>query len=142
MKKFLLIAVFVMACGFAHAEALSLGETLKALPGASQGVAWSLRDDKLNYLTTIDIVQWKGIALEAGIAADAENTGTKAVAVASYDVVNLKKLGVTIPVLDLIDVRLGAYAGFGRIQVGSIDTMQGNNELDYGLSATVIKVKF
>ena len=142
MKPFIIGLMFVMACGIAHAEALSIGDTLKQVPGASQGIAFSLVDNKVNYLTTIDIVKWKGLALEAGIAADAENTGTKAVAVISYDVINAKKLGVTIPVLDMIDVRLGAYYGAGRIEVGSIDTMKGNNEQDFGFSATVLKLKF
>ena len=142
MRAIILAVGLVLLAIPARAEGVSIGDTLKSIPGLKQGIAWSLVDSKLNYLTTIDLVQYKGFNLEGGIAADAENTGIKAVVVISYDVVNLKKLGVTVPVLDLIDIRLGAYAGYGRIEIGSIDTMKGNNEFDYGLSATFLKLKF
>ena len=142
IKKLILIALFALGTTICHAETLSLTDTLAKLPGLKQGVAWSIADSKLNYLTTLDIVQWKGISLEAGYAADAENTGHKIVAVVSYDFINLKKLGVTIPVLDLIDVRLGVYGGFGNINIGDAPAMRGNNELDYGVSATALTIKF
>ena len=142
IKKLILVSLFALYGAIANAETLSLTDTLAKLPGLKQGVAYSLADSKINYLTTLDIMQWKGISLEAGFAADAENTGHKIVAVVSYDFINLKKLGVTVPVLDLIDIRLGVYGGFGQINIGDAPAMRGNNELDYGVSATAITVKF
>jgi len=142
MKKFILVGLMVLMAGIAKAESFSILDQLQKIPALKQGIAFSLVDNKVNYLSTLDLVQWKGFSLEAGYAGDAEKTNHKAVAVISYDVLNLKKLGVTVPVLDLIDVRLGGYIGYGRINIGDQTNMDGNNELDYGLSATALSIKF
>ena len=132
----------IFAGGICYAQSISVGDLIKKIPALKQGVAWSVLDSKVNYLTTMDIVTWKGFALEAGYAADAENTGSKLVAVISYDVINLKERGVTVPILDLIDLRLGMYAGVGDINLGDGPAMRGNNEFDWGISATAVSVKF
>lgn len=141
-KKLALVMVFGLACLVAKADELSIGDSLKKLPGMKQGIAFSLIDNKVNYLTTIEVLKFKDYALELGYAMDAESTGHKAVVVASAELINLKKLGVTIPVLDLIDFRLGAYAGLGRIEIAVNPTARGNNEFDAGVSLTAISVKF
>lgn len=145
MKRFSLVATIVLASaiwsGVACAE-ISVSETLNKIPGMHQGFGFSLIDSKFNYLTTLDIVSWKGITLEAGYMGRAKNSGDKAVAVISYDLFNAKKAGVTVPVLDLIDVRVGGYVGFGRIQIGNDQARDGGNELDAGASVTAFNVKF
>jgi hypothetical protein len=40
-----------------------------------------------------------------------------------------------------MDIRPGLYAGFGRISLGG-NTMDGNNEFDFGASVSIIEVKF
>ena len=142
IKRIVFVALFALYGTIAHAEAINLPDLLAKLPALKQGVAYSVLDSKVNYLTTMDIVTWKGFALEAGYAADAENTGSKLVAVISYDVINLKERGVTVPILDLIDLRLGMYAGVGDINLGDGPAMRGNNEFDWGISATAVSVKF
>jgi hypothetical protein len=133
------IAALMMLTGSARAE-INIIDGLKKIPGVKQGVAFSLMDNKLNYLTTLDIVTIKGFNLEAGYAMDSEKTGHKAVAVLSYDLFNAKKAGITIPILDLIDVRPGAYIGYGRIEGLQDGGLKG--EMDYGVSATILAVKF
>ena len=141
MRKFSLLVGLMLVCGIARAE-LSVTETMSKMPGLNQGIGFSLIDNRINYLTTLDIVSWKGITLEAGYAGSAKNTGDKAIVALSYNLWNAKESGVTLPILDLIDVRLGAYAGYGRIQIGSEDTRDGGNELDAGLSATALRIKW
>lgn len=142
MKRlfFSLAAVIVLA-GTAFAEDLNVRDILANVPALKQGVAYSLLDHKLNYLSTFEVAKWKGFALEAGYAGAAENTGNKLVAVASYRVTGLKDLGVEVPILDLVEFNIGAYAGFGRVDLDD-GTGGGNNELDYGVSATLISLKF
>lgn len=123
----------------AQAE-INLNETIGKLPALKQGIAYSLVDNKINYLSTVEIVKYKGFALEAGYAGKADETGHKAVAVASYQVAKLKDMGVDIPVIDLLEFNVGYYVGVGRIQFTG-DT--GNdNEIDHGVSATLINIKF
>ena len=145
MRKFSLLAIVLLASalcsGVARAE-LSITETIGKIPKLNQGVGFSIIDSGFNYLTTFDIVQYKGFGLEAGYAGRQKNTGDKLVAVVSYDLFNAKKAGVTLPILDLIDVRVGAYVGVGRIQLGSEQVRDGNNEFDTGFSLSALKVKF
>ena len=108
-------------------------DIIASIPALKQGVAYSLADSKFNYLSTLDIVKYKGFSLEAGYAGSAKETGDKMVAVISYDLLSLKDK-TTIPVLQWLEFRPGIYAGVGRIG--------GSNEFDYGISATVLSVKW
>jgi len=128
----------------AQAE-LNLNETLGKLPALKQGIAYSLVDNKINYLSTLEIANLsktnvpeflKGFSLEAGYAGAAEETNHKVVGVVSYQVAKLKDYGVTLPVLDLVELNVGYYVGYGRIQLSG-DT-DNDNELDHGISATLI----
>lgn len=144
MKKILLIATILLGLFLPiglHAEPLKIGETLDKLPPLKSGIAYSLIDSKINYLATLQLASWKNITLEAGYAGDAEKTNHKAVAVISYPLLKLKDLGVNVPILDLVEANIGLYAGFGRIQLNDIPN-EGNNELDYGLSLTLLNIKW
>lgn len=104
----------------------------------NQGVAYSLVDNKLNYLSTFDLANFKGFTLAGGYAGDSESTQHKVVATLSYNLVNAKKLGIEIPVLDLVDVSVGGYFGAGRLNFKEM----GESETDYGLTATILKLKW
>ena len=144
MNKFVLtIMLLVGSVSLCFAQtALNVIDTIKTFPELKQGIAYSVIDSQFNYLSTLTVLSKHGVNLEAGYAGVAKNTGDKLVAVISYDLWNAKRAGVTIPVLDLIDIKPGAYVGFGRIAVGSEDTRDGNNQLDVGVSLTAISVKF
>lgn len=138
MKKFLIALILTVAvCGIARADnALDVGNQLSKLPNMKQGVAWSAIDNKFNYLSTIEVASWKNLTFEAGYAGAAENTKDKIVAVVSYPIVKLKDVGVTVPILDLIELNVGAYAGYGRIEKGP------DAEFDAGISLSLLEVKF
>lgn len=139
-RQILLAAVLLLATVSNARAELNLNETLGKLPALKQGIAYSLVDNKINYLSTAEIVKYKGFALEAGYAGQAEETGHKAIGVISYHIGGLNDLGVDVPVLDLLDFNAGYYVGVGRIQFSG-DT--GNdNEIDHGLSLSVINIKF
>lgn len=126
------VIVFLFICGTAYAQ-LDLLETAKKVPDLKQGIAFSLIDNQVNYLSTAQIAEWKGISLEGGYAGTAKDTGNKVVAVISYPLLKLKNY-ISLPVLDLIELNLGVYAGYGRIL--------GSNEFDAGISGTAINLKF
>ena len=141
MKKIIVVALAVLFLfsAVAVAEELSIGDSLKKIPNLKQGVAYSLIDNDVSYLSTVEVAKWKGIAIEAGYSSK-----DKVVAVISYELLKLKDLGVTMPILDLIEARIGIYAGYGRLNlgIGDRDNMEGNNEFDAGLSLTLIQIKF
>lgn len=135
MRKLGLILAVLLTTSTAHA---GIKETLDKVPAIKQGIAYSIADGKLNYLATFEVAKYKGLTFEAGYAGYAENTGAKLVAVASYELVKLRDLGVTLPILDLIEFNPGIYVGVGQINVKEMD----ESETDWGVSATLMKWKF
>lgn len=111
----------------------SVIDIIASVPALKQGIAYSFADSNVNYLSTIDVVNFKGFSLEAGYAGRAKETGDKIVAVVSYDLFKAKDY-VTWPVLQYVEFRPGLWAGVGRIT--------GSNEFDWGVSATVLSLKF
>lgn len=143
MKKVIVAILFVLAmAGMAMAQDLqvlpqtagvSIIDQVKKIPGLKQGIGFSLIENEVNYLTTVELAGYKGYALEAGY-----NSKDKVVVVLSADLINLKKLGVTLPVLDLIDIRVGLYGGYGSINSKAL----GSSEWDCGISGTAVSIKF
>lgn len=141
MVRQILLATTILLALVSNARAeFNLGEVLDKVPAMKQGIAYSLADNKINYLSTVEIAKWKGFALEAGYAGAAEETRHKAVGVVSYQVARLKDFGVELPVLDLIELNVGFFGGYGRIATRG-DTSN-DNEWDWGLSASLISLKF
>ncbi len=136
MKKLLVIIMALLLIGFAaqaRAENLSVGDFVKKLPALKQGIAFSLVENDFNYLSTFEVLKWKGVSLEAGYSSE-----NKAVAVLSYELLKLKDLGVKVPVLDLVSFQPGIWFGVGRLQKDIFY----RTETDYGISCTLIALKF
>ena len=135
-----LVAIFLIAgCNKgiivkpALADELSLTEQLQKLPALKQGIAFSLIDNKVSYLSTIECLNWKGITLEAGYSSK-----DKIVGVISYQLLKLKDLGVNVPILDLVEFNLGLYGGWGRLDIQDLDS----SEWDAGASITLLNIKW
>lgn len=143
MKKlFLTLGIILsLSCQSFAGEYLKVSKLLDKIPPMKQGIAYSIIDSKFNYLSTLQIANWKNFSLEVGYAGRAKNTGDKAVVVTSYNIAKLKDFGVTLPILDLVEFNLGIYAGFGRITLNE-GLKEGNNEIDYGISLTLLNIKW
>lgn len=135
-RKLSIMVVGLLICGNAFA-AIDLSGV--SIPDMKQGIAWSLQDNEINYLSTVEVAKFKNVSLELGYSGRAKNSGDKIAAVLSYPIVKLKDLGVDMPIIDLIELNVGAYAAVGRVQLEDTD---GGNEWDAGLSATLINLKF
>lgn len=129
LRKLILVSLFAF-CMVAQARA---DFNLSDLPALKQGMAYSFADNNVNYLSTVDLFVYKGFALEGGYAGRAKETGDKIVAVVSYDLFKAKDY-TTWPILKYVEFRPGIWAGVGRVT--------GSNEFDWGISATVLSVKF
>ncbi len=116
----------------AYAE-LNIGEVIKKVPDWKQGVSYSLADSEFNYISTLELVRWKGFSFEGGY-----NSENAIVGVASYQLLSLEKLGVTVPALKWIECNIGAYVAYKRLEIKSLD----DAEFDYGISASLISLKF
>jgi hypothetical protein len=115
---------------FSFAQELSVIDTIKKVPGFKQGVMYNWQDNRYSYISTIEAAKFKDVSLEIGYSTDESLIG-----VVSYRVASLKDMGVTMPILDLIEFNVGLAAGAKRIAGG-------NNEFKCGCSLTLIDVNF
>lgn len=113
----------------AESKNLEIVDLLKSIPGLNQGLFYNAIDSKLEYMASIELAQWKGITLEAGYSYE-----DAALLIASYPVLKLKDIGITLPILDLVEFNLGGAIGLNRIN--------GSNEFVAGGTCTLIKVKW
>lgn len=136
MKKLLLVLVLCLGfVGVAKAESINIFEELQKIPSLKQGIAYSISDSTFKYCSTMELVKWNNINLEAGYIPDDELIGA-----VTYKLLALKDY-TTIPILDLVEFNAGIYAGSKRIGLGA-GNAKGNNEWDWGLCATILSIKF
>jgi len=136
MKKLLLALLLLMAAIPAQAQQapLSLSNVISKLPALQQGVAYDARNSQVNYITTADILNWKDITLGGGYSSD-----SKLVATISYDIGGFEKLGINVPLLKYVDLRVGGYVGISDISSSSSSS---RNNFSWGPSVTIVSVKF
>lgn len=142
MKRMLLLIAILLIPTILRAEAVKITDITSKLPAFNQGMAYDVVDNQFNYLSTIDVVSWKALTLEAGYAglfstSNPENTGNKLVGVLSVKLLDLSGV-VNFPILDKVVFRPGIWFGAGNIGKTDIDS----SETSWGVSATVLSLKF
>ncbi len=139
MRKLLLpLFLLLLLPNLSRADVTVVGTTspfdiLADIPAMKQGVAISLADSNVNYLSTVEVKKIGKFSLDVGYAGRAKETGDKMVAMVSYNLIDLRGK-TTIPLVDLVNISVGPWVGVGRIT--------GSNELDYGIAATAINLKW
>ena len=66
MKKLIVLILGIMLATPVWAESLSVENTLKRIPDMKQGVAYSIEDGDFEYLSTVELANYKGFNIEAG----------------------------------------------------------------------------
>ena len=125
-----------LVAGLSNADELGIRDTLAKIPALKSGVAFNVLDSEWEYTETLNLLQYKGFNLDAGYT-----TKDKAIGAITYELLNLKDLGVTVPVLDLIKIEPGIYAGLGRVAIGQ-GNAKDNNEFSFGTIINFIDIKF
>ena len=149
--KILLFVLAVMLClpmvVSAESESLSISNLIEKLPEVQTGLAYSVIDQDWNPSVSAPIIKGKGkfdvFSLNIGAVAkefdsQESNEGVLGTLGISYDVVALKEY-VDIPVLDLIGLKVEAYAG-----IPILDTLNGDigdsAEFDWGVMFKVLSI--
>src|SRR3990167_6181913 len=132
MRKFILAAVMMLSVvSVASADVIKLSEYLDKLPNIQQGVAWDFDKKEITYLSTLKVIDKYGFVLNAGYS-----TSDMAVTGISYELVNLKKWGVNVPILDLMKVEPIVYVGLRSINSRAI----GDSEFSWGAGVNILEV--
>ena len=108
------------------------------IPSLKNGTYFSFVDNKLNYSATVPLLEKGGFSLNAGYAGDADSTDHKAILTLAYDLGNLEKWGVKVPILKYVGFEPYLAFGAGRINIKDINT----SETDYGLGINLISLSF
>lgn len=134
MKRFILVmAILAIAGGVCQAEPIDIStafdKVIEKAPDVKEGVLYSFDDNKAKISNSFDLIAKNDFALElGGIAEDNE-----IFIGGSYHLIALKEKGVTIWILDLIDINV--FAGYGLKEIGH------GNEGDPLAGATLFKWK-
>jgi len=106
---------------------------INKIPPLKQGIVFNAVENKVEYLASLEVANWKGFGLDVGYVSE------DALAIAfTYDLIKLKDLGVNVPILDLIEIKPLLYASAGRFEGSSFT----NAETSWGVGATLISVRF
>lgn len=113
---------------------LNVSDVFQKLPGLKQGVAYNINGKGVDYFTTVEIADFKNFCLSAGYS-----TTSNLVASLDYNLGGLKRFGINVPLLNIIELHLGFYVGVGNISSSNGD---GRNKFAWGPELTLINVKF
>lgn len=137
MKKLfqvlLVLCLTLILTNNVRADELKISDTLKSLPNLNTGVGWSFDKNEIVYLSTLNLIEYKGFKLNGGYASN-----DNLILSTSYELTNLKKLGVNVPILDLVKIEPVAFIGWGSINTKAIS----DSEFNYGIGINILDVKF
>jgi len=138
MKKlFLVLGMYFLFIGsFAFADSLTISDLLDKAE-LKQGIGYSFTNHEVEYLSIFDLAEWKDFNL--GLGYSSENS---VIATLTYPLFSLKEKGVTIPILDLVELEIGLYGGFSRLE--NFDVTNGDNKpgWNFGGVLKILSIKF
>jgi hypothetical protein len=132
MKKLLVLISLLLMLGCvktSSADPITVGEVVDKLPALKQGVVYSLKDSEFAHASTAEIVEKWGVTLEAGYIDNG-----KLMTALTKELINAKDY-IDIKFVKELMFRPGIYVAFDEIDTG-------DPEVDYGISATFLEVKF
>ena len=140
MKKLLGVVLFFLLAVPAFADELNIKEdVLENVPPAKIGVAFSLVENNLNYMTVFPVYTYQKFTFNVGYAGAWEPTGHKAITMVDYELYNPENFNSGNKYLDAavnaIDIRPGIWGGAGRIE-------KDEPESDWGISLVILQAKF
>lgn len=115
----------------------SIGDLFSKLPNLKQGIAFDIKSGNASYFSTAEVLNYKGFSLSAGYASSSGIVGSL-----DFDLGGLSKLGINVPILSMIDLRVGFMVGLSDISTASSSGTSERNKLVYGPEVTIVSIKF
>ena len=143
MKKVLsILAVLMLLSGVAFAQATGSTNTIDISTIISkltlhEAVGFDIKSGNMTSYTSADILDYGSLALSAGYS-----TSSAIVASVDYDIGGLSKLGITSPLLSILDLRVGMFIGISDISTSSSSGSAERNKLCWGPEVTLVSVRF
>jgi hypothetical protein len=106
-----------------------------------QGFAWSLQESSPNFMSSVEIIKFEkyltGLTFSGAYIGDGDDSDHKCAIVMEYPIINFKNIGITTPILNLVDAKVGVWYGAGNLQWDIMDT-----RADYGVSLSLLNFNF
>jgi hypothetical protein len=99
-------------------------------------MGYDIKSGNLTSYTSADLLDYKGFSLSGGYS-----TSSAIMASVDYDIGGLSKLGITSPLLSILDLRVGMMIGISDISTAGGGSAE-RNKLIYGPEVTIIKVNW
>ena len=116
--KAAMVAIMLLIGGSAFAQ-VDVGNLFSKLPNLKQGAAYDVKSLSAGYSTSSAIVG----SLD-------------------YDIGGLSKLGINVPILSMVDLRIGMMVGMSDISTATTGGSAERNKLCWGPELTIVSVKF
>lgn len=133
----LLSSVSAMAQTTTTTSPVSVSGIFNQLPNLKQGIAYDISSGNAAYFTTADLIDYKGFSLSGGYA-----SSSAIVASIDYDLGGLSSLGLNVPILSAVDLRVGFMVGLSDISTASSSGTAERNKIVYGPEVTIVSLKF
>ena len=142
MKKVLsILAVLMLLSGIAFAQATGSTNTIDISTIISkltlhEAVGYDIKSGNMTSYTSADLLDYKGFSLSGGYS-----TSSAIMASVDYDIGGLSKLGITSPLLSILDLRVGMMIGISDISTAGGGSAE-RNKLCLGPEVTLVSIKF
>ena len=142
MKKILILLALLFLPSVCMAQATGSTNTIDISTIISkltlhEAVGYDIKSGNMTSYTSADILDYKSFALSAGYS-----TSSAIVASIDYDIGGLSKLGITSPLLSILDLRVGMFVGLSNISTATSGGTAERNKLCWGPEVTLVSVKF
>ena len=145
MKKIILLIILFLSPVLVHAQTVNptdgVVSGLLSKLTLHQAVAFDIPSKNVTYYTSVDVIDGTGFLSNFSIGAG-YSTSSALVADASYDLGGLSKLGLNIPALSFIDVKVGFMVGISNMSFATTSGTAERNKLSYGPTLTIVSTKF
>lgn len=140
-KKLLLLAALLILPSLSNAQTATSTNgidisTIISKLTLHEAVGYDVKSGNMTAYTSADLLDWNGFALSGGYS-----TSSAVMASLDWDLGGFNKLGITSPLLSIIDLRIGFMVGVSNISSAGSGTAE-RNKLCFGPEATLISVKF
>lgn len=138
MRKLILLLTILLIPTVSNAQStnnIDISSIISKLT-LHESVGYDIKSGNVTYYTSTDILSWKGIDLSAGYSTSSAIVGS-----VDYDIGGLSKLGITSPLLSVIDLRVGMMVGMSDISTAGSGTAE-RNKLVWGPECTLVSVHF
>ena len=142
MRKFLLFLVLILLPIVSNAQTTTSTtgidiSTIISKLTLHEAVGYDVKSGNLTYYTSADLLDWKGLSLSGGYSTSSAIVGSL-----DYDIGGLSKLGITSPLLSILDLRIGMMIGISDISGATSGGTAERNKLVWGPEVTLVSVKF